>query len=48
MLSPSHSPAQRRDEVDFAGLLDVLLQPFGTDIAIDGDGDVRPDLPTLD
>lgn len=34
--------------MDFAGLLHILLQPFRTDIAVDGDGDVRPDLPTLD
>jgi hypothetical protein len=40
--------AQRWNEVDFAGFLHVLLQPLRTDIAVDGDGDVRPNLPTLD
>jgi hypothetical protein len=42
------APAQRRNEMNFAGFLHVLLQPLRTDIAVDGDGDVRPDLPTLD
>jgi len=42
------APAQRRNEMDFAGFLHVLLQPFRTDIAVDGDGNVRPDRPTVD
>jgi hypothetical protein len=42
------APAQRRNEMNFAGFLHVLLQPLRTDIAVDGDGDMRPDLPALD
>jgi hypothetical protein len=44
----SRSPAQRRNEVNFAGLLHVLLQSLGADIAVDGDGDVRPNLRAID
>jgi hypothetical protein len=28
--------------MDLAGFPNVLLQPLGADIAVDGDGDVRP------
>jgi hypothetical protein len=34
--------------MDFAGFLHVLLQPLGADIAVDGDGDVRPELSLVD
>jgi hypothetical protein len=42
------APAQRRNEMNFAGFLHVLLQPLRTDIAVYRDGDMRPDLPALD
>src|ERR671935_878258 len=37
-LSPA---AQRRDEVDFAGLLHLLIKALGGDIAVHSDGDMR-------